>query len=215
MRISFACQCGKRLSAREEDAGKRARCSRCGNVVQIPAPHFPEVAAPAGPADRAAEESTAAATIPSVYSAELLAAAPQPGAAAPALASPGGPCPGCGAEMAPGTVLCMACGHDLRTGKRRKTKVVVPKRNPDKEDDEDEKKVESTWWGWIFFVACMAILVATRGGALWGALGGMAGSACLKIAGSREIPLAARLSVCVLITASVWGFIIWLLVTFT
>ena len=27
-------------------------------------------------------------------------------------------CPACAAEMAPNAVLCVACGHDLRTGKK-------------------------------------------------------------------------------------------------
>lgn len=33
-------------------------------------------------------------------------------------------CPGCGAALAEGTVICMSCGFDTRSGKARKTKVV-------------------------------------------------------------------------------------------
>lgn len=34
-------------------------------------------------------------------------------------------CPGCGVSMAPGTVVCMSCGFNTRSGKAGKTKVVA------------------------------------------------------------------------------------------
>src|SRR5262245_8361868 len=57
MPISVTCDCGRRLKARDEFAGKRAECPTCGRDVQIPDPV--EVA----PFDRDrddAESSTAA-----------------------------------------------------------------------------------------------------------------------------------------------------------
>src|SRR5438034_10143985 len=38
MPISVTCTCGKRLKAKDEMAGKRARCPACGNSVLIPDP---------------------------------------------------------------------------------------------------------------------------------------------------------------------------------
>lgn len=45
--IRFACECGQQLSAREEYAGKRVRCSACGEVQTVPSA---EPAAPAAAA---------------------------------------------------------------------------------------------------------------------------------------------------------------------
>jgi RsiW-degrading membrane proteinase PrsW (M82 family) len=38
MAISFACKCGKTLRARDELAGKKARCPQCGSTLPIPQP---------------------------------------------------------------------------------------------------------------------------------------------------------------------------------
>jgi hypothetical protein len=41
MPITFTCtnpQCGKKLSAKEELAGKRLRCPCCGTVQEVPPP---------------------------------------------------------------------------------------------------------------------------------------------------------------------------------
>src|SRR4051812_16293453 len=38
MAITFACDCGKTLRARDELAGKKARCPQCGSVRIIPQP---------------------------------------------------------------------------------------------------------------------------------------------------------------------------------
>ena len=45
MAITFRCECGKELRAREELAGKKARCAQCGAVFRIPEPQV--VVAPA------------------------------------------------------------------------------------------------------------------------------------------------------------------------
>ena len=36
MAITFACTCGKKLQAREEFAGRKMKCPKCGTVLQIP-----------------------------------------------------------------------------------------------------------------------------------------------------------------------------------
>jgi ribosomal protein L12E/L44/L45/RPP1/RPP2 len=44
MPITFACRCGKRLTVRDENAGKKAKCPKCGAVTMpppVPAPKRP------------------------------------------------------------------------------------------------------------------------------------------------------------------------------
>jgi RsiW-degrading membrane proteinase PrsW (M82 family) len=42
MAIEFSCACGKQYKLRDELAGKKAKCARCGNVLVIPNPPPPE-----------------------------------------------------------------------------------------------------------------------------------------------------------------------------
>src|SRR5262245_32729027 len=39
------CSCGARLKAREEAAGKRVKCPRCGNKIPVPAEPAPVIVA--------------------------------------------------------------------------------------------------------------------------------------------------------------------------
>jgi hypothetical protein len=61
------------------------------------------------------------------------------------------------------------------------------------------------WWAVGFAVACGALPVVTRGGALWGALGFGAASLCLGVARAAARPVLARVALCALITALPWG----------
>src|SRR6516225_7069154 len=36
MTIAFSCECGQQLQAKEEHAGRRTRCPKCGRDVMIP-----------------------------------------------------------------------------------------------------------------------------------------------------------------------------------
>ena len=38
MPIVIACQCGKKLQAKDELAGKRVKCPQCGQPLTVPAP---------------------------------------------------------------------------------------------------------------------------------------------------------------------------------
>src|SRR5262245_45516947 len=42
MPIPFSCECGKKLQAKDEFAGKKMRCPSCGKLLTIPAPPAPE-----------------------------------------------------------------------------------------------------------------------------------------------------------------------------
>ncbi len=84
----------------------------------------------------------------------------------------------------------------------------APAAAPDEDQQATSNKPQTPAWGWAFFVACLAIMIATRGGAVWGALGGGVGGACLKISQNRQIPVLARFLVCAAITAVLWGVIL-------
>ena len=70
-------------------------------------------------------------------------------------------------------------------------------------------------WGYAFCVACLSILILTRGGAIWGFAGGALGSICLQISRQKSWPLIGRILACSLITVSFWGAMIALILTIT
>lgn len=85
--------------------------------------------------------------------------------------------------------------------------------NPESSQSDSRKKEDDQpKWGYAFMVACIAIMIATRGGAIWGALGGGVGGLCLKISQSTNIPLAGRIAACTAITIALWAAIITLVV---
>src|SRR6266849_6977709 len=49
MAIKFFCKCGKKLKARDEMAGRRSMCPRCGSPVGIPGLAPTHAGAPLGP----------------------------------------------------------------------------------------------------------------------------------------------------------------------
>src|SRR5262249_6467398 len=60
MSIKFVCSCGKRMRARDEMAGRRSVCPRCGNPVGIPslqANHPSSNRLPMSPAERIARQT--------------------------------------------------------------------------------------------------------------------------------------------------------------
>ena len=68
MPIEVSCGCGKRLRAKDELAGKRAKCPGCGTILQIPQPALPVEDEPIVVEDHdpyAAMEAAAAQTPPS------------------------------------------------------------------------------------------------------------------------------------------------------
>ncbi len=59
-------------------------------------------------------------------------------------------------------------------------------------------------WTWAFVLANLAILVASRGGAIPGAIAGVGAVGVIGSARSN-LAIAARLGLCVLVTAAAWG----------
>lgn len=131
MPISVVCQCGAKLNAKDELAGKAVKCPKCSQLVKIPAPTAAKPTSPAKPAapgkpvsagtERAAKTPTKLApktapppstpddTLGGILDDMGVAAAPIKHEIA---------CPKCGAGMKEGAILCVACGYNTKTGKQ-------------------------------------------------------------------------------------------------
>jgi hypothetical protein len=93
---SFSCDaCGKTYAWKPELAGKRVKC-KCGKAITIP------IDDPAG--DDMAD-----------------LAVPAPARGGGGGGGGGGACPSCGAAVGAGAVICVNCGHNLKTGKKLST----------------------------------------------------------------------------------------------
>lgn len=102
MPIVFHCpSCGRLLRVAEEYRGKRSKCPACAVVSTVPQE---EEGAPGAYAVAGADRPAPAAPAPG-YEAETV----------------GPTCPGCHRVLPKGAAICVTCGFDLRTGKRRET----------------------------------------------------------------------------------------------
>lgn len=63
---------------------------------------------------------------------------------------------------------------------------------------------DAPWWTWVFVLGIAGIFVASRGGALWGALIGAGAVSCVGVVRMRR-PAAVRALLCAAITAGCWG----------
>lgn len=114
--MTIAVQCGscrKRFAAKDKLAGRKIKCPQCGRVLTIPKPR---------PGPEAARQATEP---PDDYA----VASPPAGEMGSSTAGTAGgtgrapdtepKCASCGASLKAGAVLCVQCGYDLRTGKKR------------------------------------------------------------------------------------------------
>jgi len=86
------------------------------------------------------------------------------------------------------------------------------KPRPAKVDDGVEKPKPPAW-GYIFLVACLGIMVLTKGGAIWGGIGGGLGMGCLGICANQKLPVAARVGICTAITVALWVVVFLLIMS--
>lgn len=119
-------ECGKRLKASDNAAGKRVRC-KCGAAV--PVPPLPAAAARSGGRSAASEAAPAAPN-------DLLAGLEGLSDGATA----GATCPHCRAFLPSGAVLCTSCGLNLTTGQRMAVKVQAEPSSPSSPDDAPRAK---------------------------------------------------------------------------
>jgi hypothetical protein len=115
MQISLTCPgCGKRLSVSESIGRRKIQCPACGvyctaDVQDIEAARYRELPG-ATPIDSKRE---AAAKVDEGGSYNLVQSRERT-------------CPGCRRPLAPDAVLCVACGFDLKSGKKRVRKEFEP-----------------------------------------------------------------------------------------
>ena len=102
MAIPTKCKCGFSFSAKDALAGKRVKCPRCQNVLQVP---------------ENAAVGAAVASGPQVNK-KLLDLLDDAGVKS----TPKGPiCAACGTEMDPTAVICIECGYNVATGQYLET----------------------------------------------------------------------------------------------
>ncbi len=126
--IKFRCEhCGQKLGVPEQYAGKAVRCTGCKQGVRVPALEVEEPE-PALEDVLGYEVDEPAADSGSPFD-DLDMLGGEPAGlnelpAAPASTGGGeGSCPKCGASVGPQAVICIHCGHNLKSGGKMKTKV--------------------------------------------------------------------------------------------
>lgn len=173
--ITFQCECGKTHRTPAEHAGKRGKCSGCGNVMRIPELQ-PAAARTAPPAQRSA------ATVAAAPKARASSALDEhdPGRlyglddqdVAPRAPAPRGrPCPKCAKPLpSPDATFCVDCGYNLKTGKVSSLEVVKPSKPKKRKPSNVAKFFESRLTSSKFLGGLLSLV----GGSVWLVLGLMA-----------------------------------------
>lgn len=110
MPISVVCQCGAKLNAKDELAGKAVKCPKCSQPIKIPAAGAASGAAPSKPVAKKEPKPAVNDAIGGLLDEIGAVATPQ--------VKPDIACPKCGAGMQPGAILCVACGFNTKTNKQ-------------------------------------------------------------------------------------------------
>lgn len=143
MPIRLLCpNCRQPLTIADHLAGKRINCPKCKNLVQVPAPDG--APAPAAPPAHAAPQGSA--------EDDLQLNIPGQDHTRHAETVQHKRCPGCGRDVPESTVLCTGCGHDFKTGQRRKGFEMV--------DPEKRKRIFDSVIRNGFFVIILLVAVA-------------------------------------------------------
>lgn len=125
MAIDFSCQsCGQAYSVKDEFAGRTTKCRKCAKPVTVPVPALPEME----PSD----------SLGSLLDEEIGS-----GPVRLPERNPVKPCPSCGASMPHDANLCLGCGHDIGTGKKRGAQRAeeTPKKKKNRASGESSKLV--------------------------------------------------------------------------
>lgn len=102
-RIVARCACGAKIAVPSSAAGRRAKCPKCGEAIQIPQAETPPESLSAGD-DLLGD----------------LAKAEESGSAVGAGGPRTRPCPNCSAAMSFDAVVCVSCGYNTSTGRSAK-----------------------------------------------------------------------------------------------
>jgi len=124
MPIRVNCKCGKSLTVKSELAGKRIKCSGCGNPIAVVAPSADarsvnKVGVTLRQANSDKETSFDAAVMDAMLADE--------GFGEPT----GETCPACAAKLLGGQICCPKCGYDPRSG--------APIDSPDDNETQESK----------------------------------------------------------------------------
>ena len=173
--ITFQCECGKSHSISEEHAGKRGKCSKCGNVMRIPGLQ-PEPALTAASVNRPAARVTsppkarASSGLDDQDTSRLYGLDEED--AAPRAPTPRGrPCPKCTKPLpGPDATFCVDCGYNLKTGKVSSLEVA----KPIKQKKRKPSKVATFFASRLTSGKFLGGLASLIGGGVWLVLGLMA-----------------------------------------
>ncbi|MBM3999295.1 MAG: hypothetical protein FJ297_07110 [Planctomycetes bacterium] len=130
MPITIACRCGQKLNVKDELAGKRVKCPKCGAALSIPGSD-PSVAGSARGDARAAPASKAAHRRQDDAFDEIGLILRGEGEAE---------CPSCRSAVPKNAVLCVNCGYNFQSGQRIQT---LGKSQADPEPRTAEVKTKS------------------------------------------------------------------------
>jgi predicted Zn finger-like uncharacterized protein len=190
MPIEFSCpSCHLRYSVKDELAGKGAKCGKCGHRMKIPQPGQAEPSAKP-PAKSTAPRASAASTSSTTSKKATASPTPSPKKPAPtpppeddfgaswldedlekaqpvvAASGQGAKCPACGAPLPAGSVLCVSCGYDTRTGAKLETQhVELDSPTGGKKKSSKLSKAGSLLRGTLF-----SFLAAVLGAIIWAVL---------------------------------------------
>lgn len=132
MPIRATCQCGHSVSVPDEMAGKRGKCPKCKEILQIPAATAKSGSGKSSSGSaQAAKPAPKGVTAPASKSAPTAKASSPKGNAAPAgggisslfdevglVQKKGQICPACDAPIPPNSVLCVSCGFNFTEGRK-------------------------------------------------------------------------------------------------
>lgn len=156
MTIAVECNaCQTRFRAGKEHAGRKGKCPKCGGPILIPA-----AAATVTPAKPAAPSAVTATPLRQVPMAQPLANPMPPNSSlmadlldeAAGEPLPPARCADCGNVLPAGTVICVNCGYNLRTGQKMQTVV----EQPPEESKEAEEPTASDGFAGSFLLGCVA-----------------------------------------------------------
>jgi|GEM_PF-934590 len=118
-------KCNHKLSVRSEFAGRKIKCPKCQNPVQLPGQASPANSENARTKQAVAGAATGRSSAPVRHN-PLLDLLDDAGVQA---APKGQICPNCGSDFREGTVVCMECGFHTELGRKMETAILI--------DDDD------------------------------------------------------------------------------
>ena len=171
--ITFQCDCGKKHSTPDEHAGKRGRCSGCGNVMRIP--ELQAAGARVAPKERKSAlpvmSHPKASSVSDVHDPSRLYGLDDEDIAPRTPAPRGRPCPKCTKQLpSPDATFCVDCGYNLKTGKVSSLEVAKPSKVKKRKPSNVAKFFESRLTSSKFVGGLLSII----GGSVWLVLGLMA-----------------------------------------